>query len=138
MLGGLFVARKKGNVGNLKPVKSTEEARERGRKGGLKTQQIKRERRKAKECMNMILSLNATGKKSKEMMSNLGIEDEEQQNIMLLMSTMFMKAASTGDANAIAKILEIAGDFDADLRENQISTININIKPATESDVVDD
>lgn len=138
MSGGLFVAKKMGNVDNLKPVKSTEEARERGRRGGLKAQQIKRERRKAKECMNMILSLNATGKKSKEMMSKLGIENEEQQNIMLLMSTMFMKAASTGDANAIAKILEIAGDFDADSREKQIPTININIKPATESDVIDD
>ena len=131
------MSEKKYNTENLKPFKTEKEAREKGRKGGLKSQQIQRERRKAKECMNMILSLNVTGDKSKKMMSNLGIADEEQQNIMLLMSTMFMKAASTGDANAIAKILEIAGDMDANTAEKQSPTININVLPATETDIKD-
>lgn len=129
------MAKNKGNIDNLKPVKSKEEARERGRKGGLKSQEVQRERRKAKECMNMILSLKVTGEKSKKMMSNMGIKDEEQQNIMLLMSTMFAKAVSMGDANAISKILEIAGDLDIGTTEQKAPTINISVLPATESDI---
>lgn len=56
------MANPNGNIGNLQPVKTKEEARKRGRNGGIKSQQVQRERKKAKECMNMILSLDAKGK----------------------------------------------------------------------------
>lgn len=128
------MAAKKGNVNNLKPVKTKEEARERGRNGGIKSQQVQRERRKAKECMNMILSMDAKGKKSRELMTAMGIKDKDQQNIMLLMTTMFAKASSTGDPNAIKSILEIAGDLDMNMGE-QTPTININVSAATPDDV---
>lgn len=126
--------KKKGNVDNLKPVKTKEEARERGRNGGLKSQQIQRERRTAKECMNMILKMNVTGKNAKKLMDNMGIKSEEQQNIMLLMATLFAKASSTGDPNAIKSILEIAGDLNTQA-EQQAPTININVTPATKEDI---
>lgn len=132
------MAKKTGVNGNLQPFKSVEEAREKGRKGGIRSQQVQRERRKAKECMNMILSLDAKGKKSRELMSNMGIKDEEQQNIMLLMATMFAKAASTGDPSAIKTILEIAGDMQGDKAQDTKPTININIAAATKEDAEQD
>ena len=128
------MATKKGNVNNLKPVQSKEEARARGRNGGLKSQQVQRERRNAKECMNMILKMKATGKNAKKLMENMGIQDADQQNIMLLMATLFAKASSTGDPSAIKSILEIAGDLNTQA-EQQAPTININVTPATEDDV---
>lgn len=128
------MANPNGNIGNLQPVKTKEEARKRGRNGGIKSQQVQRERKKAKECMNMILSLDAKGKKSRELMTNMGIEDKEQQNIMLLMATMFAKAASTGDPGAIKTILEIAGDMQGDIAHDTKPTININVTAATKKD----
>lgn len=132
---GYTLAKSKGNIDNLKPFKTVEQAREAGRKGGKKSQQVQRKRRKAKECLNMILSLDVTGENNKKFMAQLGIEDEEQQNIMLLMARMYMKAAATGEASAIAKILEIVGDLEANTAEKSAPTININVQPATEKDV---
>lgn len=126
--------KKTGNINNLQPVKSKEEARERGRNGGIKSQQVQRERRKAKECMNMILSLDAKGEKSRKMMAQMGIADEEQQNIMLLMTTMFAKAVSTGDPSAVKAILEIAGDMQGDKAQDTKPVININVAAATKAD----
>lgn len=131
------MAKSKGNVGNLKPVTSKEEARERGRKGGIQSGKTRKARKQAKECLNMILTLDVTGENNKKFLSNLGIEDEEQQNIMLLMARMYMKAAATGDASAIAKILEIAGDTEAKTAESAAPTINISVQPATDKDIED-
>ena len=131
------MANPKGNVNNLKPVRTVEEAKKKGRKGGIKSQQVQRERRNAKECMNMILKMKATGKNAKKLMENMGIADADQQNIMLLMATLFAKATSTGDPSAIKSILEIAGDLNIQ-EEQQSPTININIAPATAEDVESD
>lgn len=122
------------NEQNLRPPFTPEQAREYGRKGGIKSAEAKRKRKNAKECMNMILSLDAKGKKSRELMKNMGIEDKEQQNIMLLMATMFAKAASTGDPSAIKTILEIAGDMQGDQGKEMKPEININIAAATKAD----
>lgn len=128
------MANPKGNPQNLQPVRSKEEARKKGRKGGKKSQAVQRERRKAKECMNMILSLDAKGENAKKMMKNMGIAEKEQQNIMLLMATMFAKAVSTGDPHAIKSILEIAGELEAG-QENEKPTINITVSAATAEDI---
>lgn len=129
------MANPKGNPQNLKPVKSKEEAIKRGRKGGKKSQQVQRERRKAKECMEMILSLDVKGKKAREMMSNLGIESKEQKNIMLLMTSMFTKAVSSGDANTIKSILELVGDTEVKQAVEESPTINITVSAATADDM---
>lgn len=125
------------NVQNLKPPKTKKEAQERGRKGGKKSQQVQRERRKAKECMEMILSLQATGENGKKMMAKMGIAEEEQQNIMLLMATLFAKGTSTGDPTIIKSILEIAGEMNAQAEQTN-PTININVLPATKEDCSND
>ena len=133
------MANPNGNIGNLQPVKSKEEARKRGRNGGIKSQQVQRERKRAKECMEMILALDAKGDNSKRLMSNLGIKDQDQQNIMLLMSTLFMKAATTGEPNAVKSVLEIVGEMEErQSNGNEKPTININVMPATEKDNIDD
>lgn len=133
------MAEKKYNVQNLQPVRSKAEARERGSKGDKRSVEVRRQRKKAKECMEMILSLDAKGDNSKRLMSNLGIKDKDQQNIMLLMSTLFMKAATTGEPNAVKSVLEIVGEMEErQSNGNEKPTININVMPATEKDNIDD
>ena len=129
------MAERKYNTQNLQPVKSKKEARERGRKGGIKSQQVQRERRKAKECMEMLLSLPTKSKKQKELMSNMGIADEDQQNIMALMASMFARAVTTGEPNAVKSVLEIAGEMEAKQIEEASPTINITVTAATPEDM---
>ncbi len=125
------------NNQNLRPPKTSEEARERGRKGGLKSVQVRRERKTAKECMNMLLKMDATGENGRKMMRQMGIKEEEQQNIMLLMATMFARAATSGEPNAVRAVLEIAGEMNAQAEQTN-PTININVLPATEADAAED
>lgn len=132
------MANPNGNIQNLQPVTTKEEARKRGRNGGIKSQQVQRERKKAKECMEMILSLNTTSKKQKELMTNMGIADEEQQNIMALMASMFARAVTTGEPNAVKGVLEIAGELEERQQGEEKPTININISAATAADMEDE
>ena len=43
------------NEGNLKPIRTTEEARERGSKGGKASGESKREKKRLRECLEAIL-----------------------------------------------------------------------------------
>ena len=51
------------NEGNLKPVRTASEARRRGRKGGLKSGQKRRERKALKEHLLLLLSKGDTQEK---------------------------------------------------------------------------
>lgn len=128
------MANPKGNPQNLQPVRSKEEARKRGRNGGKKSQEVQRERKKAKECMEMLLSLPTKSKNQKELMTNMGIADEDQQNIMSLMASMFARAVTTGEPNAVKSVLEIAGEMEAK-QDDTSPTINITVTAATAADM---
>ena len=43
------------NEANLRPVRSESEAREKGRKGGLKSGEVRRERKALRECLEVAL-----------------------------------------------------------------------------------
>lgn len=132
------MANPKGNPQNLQPVKSKKEAKKRGSNGGKKSGVVRRQRKQAKECMNMILALNTKSQKQKELMTNMGIANKEQQNIMALMATMFARAVSTGDPSAVKAVLEIAGDMrEKTTGGDEKPTININVKAATAADMED-
>lgn len=51
------------NESNLKPVRTKKEARERGRNGGIKSGEVRRERKTLKEELLLLLSSNDTQKK---------------------------------------------------------------------------
>ena len=131
------MANPKGNIQNLQPVTTKEEARKRGRNGGIRSQQVQRERKKARECMEMILSLNTKSQKQKDLMTNMGIKDEDQQNIMSLMASMFARAVTTGDPNTVKSCLEIAGELEA-VQADEKPTINITVSAATVEDMEED
>lgn len=119
---------------NLKPVTSSDEAKKRGRNGGIKSGQTKRARKQARECMELILKSKVTKEEHIEILSRMGIKEKDQQNIMLLMASLFYKGVSTGDSNAIKAVLEISGDLDQQ-QETQAPQINITVSAATADDI---
>ena len=122
------------SAANLKPVKSSDEAKKRGRNGGIKSGQTRRARKQARECMEMILKSNVTKEDHINILSSMGIKKEDQQNIMLLMASLFYKGVSTGDGNTIKAILEISGDLEQQ-QEAQAPQINITVSAATADDI---
>ena len=119
---------------NLKPVTSSDEAKKRGRNGGIKSGQTRRARKQARECMEIILKSKVTKEEHIEILSRMGIKEKDQQNIMLLMAALFYKGVSTGDSNAIKAVLDISGDLEQQ-QEMQAPQINITVSAATADDI---
>ncbi len=122
---------------NLKPIRTSEEASKRGKAGVKITNEKRRKRKQARECMEIILSGKVTGDTAKAALKSIGFEDKDQQNIALLMLSMFQNGVKTGDAGTIKSILEIVGDINQQ-EETQTPQININITAATQEDMEED
>lgn len=91
---------------NLKPF-TKENAAEMGRKGGAASQKVQKKKKKLKQCLAAILELEPS-EKSKEKLIDMGLEDEELSNQMLLAATMFNKA-TRGDVRAAEFIRDLTG-----------------------------
>jgi hypothetical protein len=132
-------AGERGLNNNLIPMstRSKEEASAIGRKGGIISGKNRRQRRKARECMEEILSCDVPNGKIKDALIKMGIKEENIQNTMVLMFSLFQNGLKTGDAGTVKTILEIAGDMDIQ-QEQQSPTININVSAATAEDAEND
>ena len=97
------------NEKNLKPITSTERARELGTKGGKKFAENQRRRKTLKENMNLLLGLEVTTPKDFNKLAALGIPMEDIDNSMLLTAALFLKA-KTGDVAACKEIREWLGE----------------------------
>ena len=97
-------------IDNLKPVRSVEEAREKGRKGGIASGKARREKRDRKQMASDLLDLTMQGAgvdKIKKFFNIKGIELNAYQVTVL---SCLMKAMQKGDANALEKLLKISGE----------------------------
>ena len=98
--------RKLAGKDNLKPPSSTEEARERGRKGGIKSGEARRRKRDARSAARMILNLPAS-EINEHNLRAMGIDPSDFTNIVAVMARAFSKAM-TGDVSAMNFLLETA------------------------------
>lgn len=89
------------NEGNLKPVKTKKEARERGRAGGIASGKAKRERKTLKEELLLLLSEGDTQKK---------------------VSLAVLQKALDGDIQAFNTIRDTIGEKPTDKIEADLST----------------
>lgn len=115
------------NEQNLIPWdKRTEsEQREYAKKGGQKSGEVRRQRKAIKEQMDMLLSLpfnvvDKNGNQLKEMIKNLGIEDENIDNQMAMVVALWRTALGNGknQITAIQEIRDIIGDKKEKENEN--------------------
>ena len=88
---------------------TTEEAREIGRKGGIASGEARRERRRMKECAEMILALPVKDKRKLNKLVNRGIAPEDADTITLLVAALIDKAC-TGDVNAAKEVRSLIGE----------------------------
>lgn len=91
---------------NLRPVKSKEEARERGANGGRKSGEKKRQLKTWKEILTKMLETPAT-ESQVEKLKKYGIEDDDATIQSAILYQHILGKAITGDKWAIEKLAQI-------------------------------
>lgn len=98
-----------GNVDNLRPPRTKEEARERGRNGGIKSGEARRKKRTMKKAAKMLLDMPVSFENIQEQMRSLGIAEEDLTNQMAILVSMF-KEAMSGNVRASEFLRDTIGD----------------------------
>ncbi|MCI8602267.1 MAG: hypothetical protein HFE45_11890 [Oscillospiraceae bacterium] len=101
------MANPKGNLDNLQPVSSKEEAKKRGSAGGKKSGEARRRKRDARQAISLLLNMAASGK-LEENLAQLGFDADDRTNMNALMARMFTKAMS-GDVAAFKALMDYGG-----------------------------
>lgn len=97
------------NEQNLVPIQSTEEARERGRKGGIASGVSRRRKRSLREAADLYLSLPVANRKKWNAIAKEGVGPEDVDNQMAMIIGL-TQAAINGDAKAAKLLFELVGD----------------------------
>ena len=102
------MSKKGGAPENLKPVRSKEEAKKRGRNGGIQSGITRRKKRDARAAAKLILYLPCTEAMEKNLRS-MSVDEEDFTNRVALFARAFAQAM-TGDVRAMEFIVKIAGE----------------------------
>ncbi len=112
------------NEKNLKPVRSKEEARERGKKGGIKSGETRRRKAALRNTMNRLLTMQAEVEGLSDVLRADGGESTYEEIIVMAM----IQQASLGNVKAYQAIMKTVGQTEkseADLEE-QKSKVELN------------
>ncbi len=109
------------NEQNLKPVRTKSEARERGRKGGIKSGEVRRRKAAMRETMNRCLTMQA----HVDGLSDVLIADGGESTYEEIITMAIINQAAMGDVKAYNAIMKVVGQTDKsdeDLEEQKIRT----------------
>ena len=112
------------NYENLKPVRTKSEARERGRKGGIKSGESRRRTAALRDTMNRLLTM----KVDVEGLSDVLLSDGGESTYEEVITMAMIQQAMLGDVKAYKAIMQVVGQTsksDADLEE-QKSKVELN------------
>ena len=107
------------NMNNLVPFtseQSREEAEKNGRKGGIASGETRRRKKAFKEQIDYFLSLpfpdmvDGNGNKLREVFKNFGIEDEEIDNQMAMILSLWRNVVKKGDVAAFVALRDTVGE----------------------------
>lgn len=104
---------------NLRPPKSSEEARERGRIGGIKSGEVRRKRKELRDVLDTLLSLPVGLEAQKEALLALGLREEDCNN-QTLISVAMIQAAAGGDVKAATWLRDTVGEKPTDKLETNV------------------
>lgn len=110
---------------DLKPVRTKEEAKKRGRNGGIKSGEVRRAKKTMRETAKALMSMEVVGDKNKQNLENFGISKEDQNYQTALVVRIMQKALVEGDTSAMRLIGELTGDL------NKFAIINDDEEPNT-------
>ena len=101
------------NEQNLIPTnrRSKKEARELGKKGGIKSGEVRREKASMREAVKLFLSLPIADTHAKDQLKALGVDENRLTNAMLPMLGLYKKACK-GDSAAARLLAELNGETD--------------------------
>lgn len=116
-----------GNAKNLK-VLSHEEARELGRKGGLKSAEVRRQKKNMAEALSLLLDLEVKDKKIVKKLKSMGIKKEDVNNQMVMLISIFQKAFK-GDVRAAEFIRDTSGQNPNKPEMENSAPVNIAFLP---------
>ena len=97
---------------DLKPVRSKEEAKERGAKGGIASGEARRAKKTLRERVKMFGELKIDGKAKRQMME-VGISEDDCDRFTQAAVSLFQKAMK-GDVSAFNAIRDIIGEKPVD------------------------
>lgn len=118
------------NESNLIPFtseQSREEAKKNGRKGGIASGEARRKRKAFKEQIDYFLSLpfpdmtDSNGNKIKDAFKNFGIEEEEIDNQMAMILSMWKNVIKRGDVSAFTVLRDTVGEKPSDKIEGNVT-----------------
>lgn len=104
---------------NLRPVRTKEEARERGRKGGIASGEARRKKRTMKNAAKLLLDMPIASENISNTMKELGFQEEDLTNQMAVLVSVFKKAMN-GDVRAAEFLRDTAGQNDAKNEDRKI------------------
>lgn len=109
---------------------TSEQLRERARKGGIKSGKVRRQRKAMKEQMEMLLSLPVKSSKIKEQLKSLGIEEDEIDNQMALIVSLYQTAIKGGknSVNAFNTIMEMTEKKDKETNKETLDKLDEVLK----------
>lgn len=122
------------NEQNLIPFTSEqnrEEAKKNGTKGGIKSGEVRRQRKAMREQMEMLLSLpfkvkDRNGNNIAKQLSELGIEEDKMDNQMAMMIALWKTAMSDGrnQVSAFQEIRKVVQDEQQTNDDDKVQIIN--------------
>ncbi|WP_314040650.1 phage terminase large subunit [Slackia exigua] len=107
------------NPENILPhrIRTAEEAREKGRAGGLRSGVKRREQASLREAARLVLSMDVVSPEASENLERLGLDADERTNAALVTARMVMEAAG-GDVKAYEALSRNMGALDDAARED--------------------
>lgn len=98
-----------GGVENLVPVQSTAEARERGRAGGIKSGEVRRQKRTMREVAEMVATMEVKDPKMLAALHAAGFKDPITNEDAAFFG--LLRKAQSGDPAALKLLAEMRGQY---------------------------
>lgn len=102
-----------GNSRYLVPVRTSEEAREKGARGGRASGAARRKKASLRRAAELVLSMDAADPFARETMAKMGLEEDELTNASMITAQMVLRA-SAGDVAAYSALMRNFPDEEPD------------------------
>ena len=96
---------------DLKPIRTTEEAKRRGRNGGIKSGEVRRAKKTMRETARALLSMEVVGDQNQKNLEAFGIDKNDRNYQTAIVVRLLQKALVEGDTSSIRLIGELTGDL---------------------------
>ena len=110
------------NIQNLNPVRSKEEARERGRKGGIKSGEVRRQKKTMRETLENALKIELSPEKLEELGADISLMNGETSVLSAIIASTIREAIN-GDTKAIQFVRDSIGEQPVAKTENVTEVI---------------